>query len=489
MLDRAPSPDTTDPVSTRDAVARVGEMLGRFDLSLLGDDAEEIRSRAHGRAVDYLVPRLADPDGPLVVAVVGVSGSGKSTLVNSLARRRISAEGLRRPTTVGAVAWSGGDLPGTLDALRRRLPGRLVDTLRPPPDGVVIVDTPPPGVTDDQGVSIAEQILDVADACVLVAGGTRYADVVGFDLAERAAGRGLPTVFVLNRLPATPEMGRVIAGDFVTKLARRGLIDRAATEVVVPIVEGPVSADTGGLGGDWVTGLRKEIETLADPERRPEVVRGVVLRSLAALDHALAELRPLLIAYESRRSDLADPVHIAYRDQADALVASLREGTYAETGVDRDTFARTLASAAARRAARASRSAAERWAEIAPELVDASRIGHGPGVPAGAAERIERWEGEVPGLGASMTGSRVRTGRGRRLAGAVRRSVADHRFVPEGRDARILRRFPGIVDAARARLEDELVGILDADADRFLEPLGPGLPEGLLADLRLEVAT
>ncbi len=489
MSERAQSPDPTDGPSSSAAVERIGRALGRFDLSLLGDDADTRRAGAQRLATDYLVPRLREPDGALVIAIVGVSGSGKSTLLNSLARRRISAEGLRRPTTVGAVAWSGGDLPGTLDALRRRLPGRLVDTLRPPPDGIVIVDTPPPGVTDEQGRSIAEQILDVADACVLVAGGTRYADVIGFDLADRAAARGLPTVFVLNRLPPTPEIGRVIAGDFAAKLAGRGLIDRPSPELIVPIVEGPVSEDTGGLGGDWVTGLRKEIEALADPDNRPLVLRQVLHRSLSVLRRSLLELRPMLIEYESRRSDLADPVRIAYGDQADALIASLRSGAYAETGADRATFAATLASAAARRAARASRRAAERWGALAPDLVDTAQIGHGPEVPAAATERIGWWEAEVPGLATAIAESRVGARRGRRLTDAVRRSVADRTFSPSRRDARVLRRFPGIVDAARGRLEEELAGILDADANRFLRPLGPGLPDGLLADLRLEAGT
>jgi hypothetical protein len=45
------------------------------------------------------------------------------------------------------------------------------------------------------------------------------------------------------------------------------------------------------------------------------------------------------------------------------------------------------------------------------------------------------------------------------------------------------------VDLARRRLEEELAGIVDADANRFLHPLGPGVPDGLLADLRLEVGS
>jgi len=52
----------------------------------------------------------------------------------------------------------------------------------------------------------------------------------------------------------------------------------------------------------------------------------------------------------------------------------------------------------------------------------------------------------------------------------------------------MMRRLPGLVDAARTRLEEELIGILDADAYRFVGPLGAGAPDGLLAELTLEVA-
>ena len=52
-----------------------------------------------------LIPRLADPDRPLVVAIFGPTGSGKSTIVNTLAGRTISASGAVRPTTREAVVW------------------------------------------------------------------------------------------------------------------------------------------------------------------------------------------------------------------------------------------------------------------------------------------------------------------------------------------------------------------------------------------------
>jgi hypothetical protein len=478
MFDRAPSPDTID---------RIGRALGRFDLRLLGDDEERLRIHTQHLASEYLAPRLRSPDSPLVVAVVGVSGSGKSTLINSIARRRISAEGRLRPTTTEPVAWAGDELPGTLDALRHRLPGRLVDTLRPPPKSLVIVDTPPPGVTGPDGDSIAAQILDVADACILVTGGTRYADGAGFDLAARAQARGIPTVFVLNRLPATPELSGVIVGDFAAKLAARGHIERAASELIVPISEGPVSEDSGGLPGDWITGLRKEVETLADPESRPSLLEHVVARSTLILVGALASLRAMLITAEARRADLTDPVRIAYGRAADDLLLAVRSGEYAETGFDPDTFADTLAAAAARRASRASREVTDRWAEMAPELVDSSKLGHGPDVPAAAHERISWWEADLPSLAAELGSKRLRDRNAGRLIDTVRLSIADRHHVPRGKYARLMRKLPGMVDAARLLLEEELVGILDADSNRFTASLGPSLPDGLLADLTLEV--
>jgi len=476
MLDRAPSPETID---------RIGRALGRFDLTLLGPEPERLRLETLG-LTEYLAPRLREADGALVVAVVGASGSGKSTLVNSMARRRISAEGARRPTTFEPVAWAGGALPGTLDALRHRLPGRLVDTLGPPPQGIVLIDTPPPDVTDAGGVSIARQILDVADACVLVAGGTRYADGAGFDLAARAGDRGMPVVFVLNRLPGTPEISRVLVGDFAAKLAARGHIDRAAPELVVPVAEGPVSAEMGGLPGDWITGLRKEIEAIADPQTRPVILEQLLARSTQVLGEALTSLRALLIAAEGRRAVLVDPVRIAYGRAAEELIEAVRSGAYAETATDQETFSSTLAAAAARRASRASREIVERWADLAPDLIEPAQLGHGPEVPAAARERIAWWEEDLPSLAFEVGAKRLRGRPARRMVETVRRSVADRRHLPAGRDARLMRKLPGVVDAARSRLEEELVGILDGDSHRFTAPLGSSAPEGLLAELTLE---
>ena len=52
---------------------------------------------------DYVLPRLATIDAPLLAVVGGSTGAGKSTLVNSLVGRRVTATGVIRPTTRSPV--------------------------------------------------------------------------------------------------------------------------------------------------------------------------------------------------------------------------------------------------------------------------------------------------------------------------------------------------------------------------------------------------
>src|ERR687894_666618 len=71
---------------------------------------------------DYVLPRLATIDAPLLAVVGGSTGAGKSTLVNSLVGRRVTTPGVIRPTTRAPVLvhhssdarWFGDDriLPG-----------------------------------------------------------------------------------------------------------------------------------------------------------------------------------------------------------------------------------------------------------------------------------------------------------------------------------------------------------------------------------------
>ncbi|CAM5717723.1 ATP-binding protein OS=Streptomyces tendae OX=1932 GN=GUR47_08995 PE=4 SV=1 [Streptomyces tendae] len=89
-------PQLLDALSAlRDRVA-----AARFPLPLAGAPrARANRDELLAQLDDYLMPRLKEPEAPLLAVVGGSTGAGKSTLVNSLVGRRISEAGVLRPTT------------------------------------------------------------------------------------------------------------------------------------------------------------------------------------------------------------------------------------------------------------------------------------------------------------------------------------------------------------------------------------------------------
>jgi hypothetical protein len=474
--DHAPSPQR---------LATVAAALDRIDLALGGDAAVADAATARRLIAEYLIPRVEHPGDDLVVAVVGVAGSGKSTLVNSLARRRVSATGTRRPSTAEPVAWGHEVLPATLDAIRRRLPGRMVDTLLTPPPGVVLVDTPPPDVHGPGGGVVCHDLLDVADACILITAANRYADAAGFDLARRAAERGVTTLFVLNRLPPIPELQRVLVSDFAAKLSRAGLLPGGDPDAIIAIAEGVVSAEREGLATEAVAMLRKQVDTLADPAERDAVIARTVSGTAARVSSHLAVVRAASIRAAARRVELGDPVRLAYSAAGSEVSASVRAGAFAEIKDDPAALGAALAAAASRRAGRAALHSADRWERLGAGA-GTNLFTHGAATPQTARERFEWWQSDLPRLAAETSGRRVRPRRVRRLTAAVRAAVFDPAHVADRRERRVLRRHPGLVAAAAERLVAELDGILATDAARFGVGLGPTLPAGILTDLDLE---
>ena len=83
----------------RDALAAVRLPLGLPGSEAAGKGARDMVTQLD----DYILPRLATLDAPLLTVIGGSTGAGKSTLVNSLVGRVVSRPGVIRPTTKSPV--------------------------------------------------------------------------------------------------------------------------------------------------------------------------------------------------------------------------------------------------------------------------------------------------------------------------------------------------------------------------------------------------
>lgn len=98
-----------------------------FGLDVPGsEEARKAQAAVLAQLDDYVIPRVHMSTAPALIAIAGSTGAGKSTIVNSLAGGKVSATGVRRPTTATPVIvchpddhewYAQGDLLGGLQRL------------------------------------------------------------------------------------------------------------------------------------------------------------------------------------------------------------------------------------------------------------------------------------------------------------------------------------------------------------------------------------
>ena len=234
---------------------------------------------------DYVLPRLATIDAPLLAVVGGSTGAGKSTLVNSLVGRRVTAPGVIRPTTRAPVLvhhasdarWFADDriLPGlarsTGAASHARALQLVVDDSIPP--GLALLDAPDIDSVVTENRELASQLLAAADLWLFVTSAARYADAVPWEYLRAAAERSAAVAVVLDRVPP--------AGDGRRPAAPRSDDERAGTGAVGAVRRTRdhrrcrrVAAHRGGAADPELAGRAGVRPGEPGPGRAPDPGRG-----------------------------------------------------------------------------------------------------------------------------------------------------------------------------------------------------------------------
>ncbi|MFY1674224.1 ABC transporter [Plantactinospora sp. WMMB334] len=336
-----PHGDTTPP-PTGDAAAELRWALTRlraaidvtaYPLTLPGaDEARQLASALRAQLADYLLPRLARLDAPLLVVVGGSTGAGKSTLVNSLVQARVSSVGVLRPTTRSPVlvcspldaAWfrQGELLP---NLTRTTTPGDRPDTLHlvtapALPAGLAFLDAPDIDSVVEANRTLAAQLLAAADLWLFVTTAARYADAVPWELLHTARLRGTAIALVLDRVP--PAAAEEVTAHLTEMLAAHHL--DAAPLFVLPetVVDGQ-----GLLPGRLTEPLRAWFGRLAaDSEARAAVIRQTLDGAVGALGPAVDTLATAADQQATAAQALDERVRGGYRGARRSVEEALRDG-------------------------------------------------------------------------------------------------------------------------------------------------------------------
>lgn len=339
MVD-SPAPAGNDRLP--DAVAHLKTVVERAQFPI------ELASTAEARAArtslvtqldDYVIPRLAALDAPLLVVVGGSTGSGKSTLVNSVVRETVSRSGVLRPTTRAPVLvhheadreWfttkvlprfgrltGRSDSQGTVDDDMSSV--RLVtsDSL---PAGLALLDAPDIDSVVAANRELSRQLLNAADLWLFVTTAARYADAVPWDLLREAGDRGTSVAIVLDRVP--DEAVVEVREDLARMLAEQRLDGAPIFTVRETVLE------EGGLLPEGEVGpLRRWLATLAeDAVARQTVVRRTLSGALDSLSGRVTGLVEASDDQQMAASGLRRAADRAYDDALEGVELGVSDGT------------------------------------------------------------------------------------------------------------------------------------------------------------------
>lgn len=343
-------------IALRDRVA-----AARFPLPLTGAPyARQCQTELLAQLDDYLVPRLRDPDAPLLAVVGGSTGAGKSTLVNSLVGRRISEAGVLRPTTRTPVlvchprdhhwfadrrvlprlarvqlpqreepvapylaALAEQDPPPTAsDATLEGLALRI-ETDETLPLGLALLDAPDIDSLVAGNRELAAELICAADVWILVTTAARYADAVPWHLLRTAREYDVTLATVLDRVPH--QISQEVTRQYAALLERAGLA--GIPRFTIPELPESAAGSRGLLPASAVGALRDWLtHQVTDPLARDEAVGRTAAGALASLRSRVPELASGAAAQHSTAVRLSHQVETAYTEAEQHVRDRLKDG-------------------------------------------------------------------------------------------------------------------------------------------------------------------
>ncbi|WP_406860968.1 dynamin family protein [Streptomyces sp. HUAS MG47] len=335
-------PQLIDALSAlRDRVAAL-----RLPLPLPGAPrARQTRAELLAQLDDYLVPRLKDPDAPLLAVVGGSTGAGKSTLVNSLVGRAVSEAGVLRPTTRTPVLvchpddhhWFAGMrvLPQLtrvwLPQHEEERPDHTasdgsvlrVETASSLPRGLALLDAPDIDSLVVENRVLAAELICAADIWVMVTTASRYADAVPWHLLRTAKEYDASLVTVLDRVPH--QVIGEVSRQYEALLIKAGLGD--VPRFTVPELPESAGGGSGLLPDTAVAPLRAWLAHCAqDPAARQQAAGRTAAGVIDSLDTRMPELAGAVAAQYAAAVRLGGAVEAAYDDQAERVRDRLARG-------------------------------------------------------------------------------------------------------------------------------------------------------------------
>ncbi|WP_313905233.1 ATP-binding protein [Streptomyces sp. CS-7] len=342
-------PQLIDALSAlRDRVAAV-----RLPLPLPGAErARQTRVELLAQLDDYLLPRLKDPEAPLLAVIGGSTGAGKSTLVNSLVGCRVSEAGVLRPTTRTPVLvchpddhhWFAGvrvlpqltriwlppgqtpDPDGLDDLAARGEDGEAalrVETALSLPRGLAILDAPDIDSLVVRNRVLAAELICAADVWVMVTTASRYADAVPWHLLRTAKEYDAALVTVLDRVPH--QVIAEVSRQYAALLTRSGLGD--VPRFTIPELPESTGGGSGLLPTSAVAPLRAWLAHRAqDPAARQQAVGRTASGVIESLNVRMPALASAVAAQYAASVRLTAAVDEAYGKEATRIRRRLKNG-------------------------------------------------------------------------------------------------------------------------------------------------------------------